>query len=260
MHCAVLAPILVVLGTVAAAAQSNSRKLVTTDLFGQYALMKTIIESRRDIYSGYVDPKEKRYNLADCGVQALSLGVSEATDDTTSALSMIAAHYYMWVTDLPSVGYPRESVVPLIQDWEKSLLEYVKRTNTLTYDTVHREGERLAKEINDLRSHQHLGAKQVEYMDECGGHGTDVTFVIPTDAHMFMTSTFFFELCQKQGINPSDRGACNRYVEVPNGTKDQYAGLFVYVGEWDDGYTRTGQIDVERLGRERGETIFRLRR
>jgi hypothetical protein len=260
MRCAVLAPILVVLGTLTASAQSNSSKLVATDLLNQYALIKSTIKPHRDWYEHPPDDREARYNLADCGGMVANLGLPNSTDPTTSALSFIAASYYKWVTALPMAGYPLESIAPLIQDYEKTLLRHVisKGGKNITYDTWRREGEKLATKINVLRSRQHLKAKQVEYEDECGGPGIEIRFIIPKGAHMFMIATFFSELCQKQGIDPSDRVTCNRYVEVPNGTTDKFSGFYMYLGEWADGYKRTGHIDAARVSSEGGARVFRL--
>ena len=119
MRCAVLAPILVVLGTLTAtAAQSNSSKLVATDLLGQYALIKRTIKPHRDVYYDppNLDDPELPYNLADCGGMALKLGISDSTASarglTTAELRLIAGSYYKWLTALPMRGYPRESVAP----------------------------------------------------------------------------------------------------------------------------------------------------
>jgi hypothetical protein len=255
MPCAVLAAILVVLGTLTATAQSTSSKLVASDIRGHYALIKSTISSHREWY--YHPDKENTYGLADCGALAARVN---STDVTTSTLGFIAALYYKWMTELPAVGYPGESVAPLIQDYEKTLLQHVisKGAKNLTYDTWHREGVKLANEINDLRSRQHLNARQVEYEDECGGPGAEIRFIIPKDAHMFMIISFDFELCQKQGINPKDRVACDRYFEVQNGPTDKYSALYIYVGEWKDGYARTGQIDAASIASEGRGWVFRL--
>lgn len=262
MSCVLLAPILVALGTVSATAQSNSRAMVAKDIRGQYALIKRIIEPHRDFYAEDIRTQDKneKYNLADCG--SFALNFLEPSDATTATLSSIAAHYLMWTAELPMAGYSPESVAPFLRDYEKALLDTVasKGAKGLNYDIVHREGERLAKKLNDLRSRQHLGAMRVEYADECGGGGTEITFVVPSDAHMYMASSFFVEICQKQGIDPSDRTKCNQYVDVANGTKDRYAGLFTYIGVWADGHTRTGQIDASRVGMEGAARIFRLTR
>jgi hypothetical protein len=252
--CAVLPPILVVLGTLTASAQSTSSKLVAADLLGQYALIKSTISSHREWYYS-VDG-----NLADCGGMAARVASS---DPTTSALGFIAASYYKWVTGLPALGYPRESVVPLVQDYEKALLQHVRSEGdkTLTYDALHQEGVKLAERINDLRSRQHLKARPVEYEDECGGPGVEIRFIIPNDAHMFMIISFDFELCQKQNINPRDRLACDRYFEVQNGNTDsKYSALYYYVGEWEDGHTRAGQIDAAKVSSDSRGRVFRLTR
>ena len=258
----VLAPLLLEVGTLTATAQSTSTNLVSADVLHQYTLIKEIIKGRPDIYNAPPSDRRAQYNLFDCGVSGLELGIHSSNDRTTSALSWIAANYYIWMTDLPAVGYPRALISPLIEDYERTLLGHItgKGAANVTYDIWHQEGMRLATAINNLRSRQHLTAAPIDYMDECGGHGTDVKFIIPTEAHMFMTSTFFGELCQKQGINRFDRVNCDRYVDVPNGTEDQYAGLYLYVGEWNDGYTRNGQIDVERLSEEGRFKVFRLSR
>jgi hypothetical protein len=182
MRCAVLAPILVVLGTLTAtAAQSNSSKLVATHLLGQYALIKRTIKPHRDVY---YDPPDRRfreegYNLADCGGMAQKLGISlpaSARGVTTGELRLIAGLYYKWLSALPMRGYPRESVAPLIQDYEKTLLQRIitKGGQTATFHRSRRapmweEGEKLAKKINDLRSRQHLKATPVDYSPDCGG-------------------------------------------------------------------------------------------
>ena len=262
MSCVLLASILVTLGTVGAIAQSNSRAMVAKDIRGQYILIKRIIEPHRGFYAEDIRSPNKNdtYNLADCG--SFALNFLESSDETTATLGNIAAHYLMWTAELPKVGYSRESIAPFIQDYEKTLLDIVasKGVQGLNYDIIHREGQRLAKKLNDLRSRQHLDAERVEYMDECGGGGNEITFVVPSDAHMYMASSFFVEICQKQGIDPSDHRKCNQYVDVPNGTKNRYAGLFTYIGVWDDGHTRTGQIDADRVGVEGAARVFRLAR
>jgi hypothetical protein len=184
MRCAVLAPILVVLGTLTAtAAQSNSSKLVATQLLGQYALIKRTIKPHRDVYYDprdlREDPGTRGYNLADCGGMAQELGISlpaSARGRTTGELRLIAGLYYKWLTTLPKLGYPRESVAPLIQDYEKTLLQRIitKGGQTATFHRSPRapmweEGEKLAKKINDLRSRQHLKARPVDYAPDCGG-------------------------------------------------------------------------------------------
>jgi hypothetical protein len=264
MRCTLLVPILVMLGTLAASAESNSPTLAAKDVLGHYALIKSLVEPHRDLYAADIQPgnKSRKYNLSDCGSIALNFGLNASTDVTTVTLTQIAAHYYMWMTELPLAGYPRASVEPLIRDYENTLLGVAHRkgANNLDYDFIYREGEKLAKKLNELRSRQRLKAMHVEYMDECGGAGTMIKFIIPHDAHMFMASTFFIELCRKQGFDPSDRTKCDRYVEVPDGTEDRYAGLFVYVGEWADGYRRAGQIDAARVGAEGHGRVFRLTR
>ena len=250
--CAVLPPILVVLGTLTASAQSTSSKLVAADIPGQYALIKSTIASHRDWY--YSDDA----NLADCGGIAARV---DSTDPTTSALGFLAASYYKWATALPARGYPRESVMPLIQDYEKTLLQHIRNegAKNVTYDTWHREGVKLAERVNDLRSRQHLKARPVEYEDECGGPGLEIRFIIPDEAHMFMILSFDFELCQKQNIDPRNRVACNKYFEVQNGhTDSKYSALYYYVGEWNDGYKRTGQIDAAKMSSDSTSRVFRL--
>ena len=73
---AVLAPILVVLSALTAGAQSDLRKLVANRILDQYALIKTVIEPRRDFYVSEVGLKDKKYNLADCGGLAGNLGLT----------------------------------------------------------------------------------------------------------------------------------------------------------------------------------------
>ena len=263
MSCVLLVSALVALGPVSAGAQSNSRAMVARDIRGQYALIKRAIEPHRDLYAEDVQRnKNEKYNLADCGSLALNFGLLDSSDETTAALGIIAAHYFMWTTELPAAGYPHEATAPFLRDYEKALLDIVatKGVQGLNYDITYREGERLAKKLNDLRARQRLDAMRVEYADECGGGGTQITFVVPSDAHMYMASSFFIEICKKQGIDPSDRTKCDQYVEVPNGTQDRYAGLFTYIGVWNDGHTRTGQIDAARVGMEGAARIFRLAR
>ena len=96
-------------------------------------------------------------------------------------------------------------------------------------------------------------------MDECGGGGSMITFKIPAEARMFLIPPLYIKYCQNQGIDPSDRVACDHYREVIDGSEEMLAGLYTYVAIWSDGYTRTGQFELERNSRGIQSTKVALR-
>jgi hypothetical protein len=247
MRCAIFAPILVVLGTLTAAAQSNSTELVAADPVGQYELIKTIIKAHPDWYFDRPSNKRSKYNLADCGSIPGNLGLTGSTDLATTHLGILATLYYRWVTALPVAGYPRESVELLIQDYERTILQHIvsRGAEGLTFDTLHREGVKLAIKINDLSSRENLKAMRVEYMDECGGPGIEVRFVIdPRSGQVFKLSEFLYKFCGTQGKNPENRQECDHWDEVTEGPM-VISGKWRYIAMWPDGTTKRGFWDTD---------------
>ena len=72
-----------------------------------------------------------------------------------------------------------------------------------------------------------LKAAKVEFIEECGGGGSMITFKIPAEARMFLIPPLYIKYCQNQGIDPSDRVACDHYREVIDGSEEMLAALHV---------------------------------
>jgi hypothetical protein len=179
----------------------------------------------------------------------LILGLDPEGNAETDALMRIAGYQYTWVTELPEFGYPPEVVGPLVRDAETKLLAYVvshRGYDSLTdgfYSALQSQADALAAKLSEYKSKQNLNAAKAEFMDECGGGGTLITFKIPKEAKMFIIPPLYMKYCQNQGIDPSDRSACDRYREIFDGAHQMLSGLYYYVAEWPDGHTRKGQFD-----------------
>jgi hypothetical protein len=254
------------LGWSDAAAQSKSSALVANDLLGQYAIIKRTIAPQRELYyflTGKAND-DKEYNIADCGSLDLNFGLYKS-DWKSGALGSIAAHFYMWTSELPTLGYPGEMIAPLISDFESKALQHLARAKKFEdFDKgVDREMRALAKQLADLRSRRGLKAIKTEYNPECGGGGVVVTFKVPQGARLFIVPTFFARFCENQkNVNPADMTKCDHYSEVFDGAQDRLAGSYRYIGRWDsDGHERKGTIEVGKVGQEGYEgKVFRLTR
>jgi hypothetical protein len=239
-------------------AQSSSRQMVTKDRMGQYAVLKDMIDPRQ---SGKVPQGRESQNLGTCGDMELELGLTYDTDATTVALVRIAGHYFKWESDLPKLGYPRQTVLPLIAAVEKKLLARVVSKGGVGFqDTLRREATVLAQQLGSANAKLNLRAKKVYFEDECGGGGILVEFKVPKGARLFYTSVFLEKFCKTQGYDPSDRSACDQWNELFNGDNKMLAGSFNYVGEWPDGTKRAGRFDADQVRRTKSGAVFQLER
>jgi len=231
-------------------AQSDSRSLIKSNMLSQYAIIKNLIDPRR---TGVHLTGREPQNLGTCGdMESLYFGIHSQEDVTTTALVRIAGHYYKWEHELPLLGYSLGIVSPLIDEVERRLLAHVVAKGGDNFQNKLRpEAGQLAKQLNAVKSRQNLRAKTVYFTDECGGGGRAFAFKIPKQAHLFLISEFFIELCKKQGFDPYDRRKCNHWSEIPEGADWEMAGTYTYTAEWEDGTTRTARINFDKmLGRE----------
>ena len=91
-----------------------------------------------------------------------------------------------------------------------------------------------------------------------GGGGILVEFKVPKGARLFYTSVFLANLCKAQGYDPSDRSACDQWIELFNGDNKMLAGSFNYVGEWPDGGKRAGRFNADQVRRTKSGAVFQL--
>jgi hypothetical protein len=246
------------IGTPQSFAQSSSRQTVTNDRMGQYAIIRNMIDPRQ---SGKVPEGREPQNLGTCGDMELELGLTNDTDPTTAALVRIAGHYFKWENELPKLGYPRQTVLPLIAAVEKKLLARVASKGSVNFqDTLRKEATVLAQQLAAANTKLHLRARNVYFEDECGGGGILVEFKVPKDARLFYTSVFLARLCKAEGYDPSDRSTCDQWNELFNGDNKMLAGSFNYVGEWRDGTKRAGRFDADQVKRTKSGAVFQLER
>jgi hypothetical protein len=278
VFCLVVFAMLFTMGIIESQAKPNSQEAVAKDRLGQYALIKKMIDPRRTgVYPSGREPE----NLGTCGDMELELGLLDAeypderpgsvattrahnarrarsglNDATTYALVRIAGHYYKWDHELPKLGYPRQLVLPLIDEVEQKLLsQVVSKGGEDFQETISREANLLAKRLNAAARERHLRAPKVFFGDECGGGGILTEFKVPEGAHLFYTSDFLVRLCREQGYDPSDRSSCNRWEEVFDGSHLMLAGYYYYIAVWRDGDKEPTRFKAEALN-----GVFRLRR
>jgi len=250
--------LLVAIGIPQSFAQSSSRQMIAKDRMGQYAVLKNMIDPRQ---SGKVPHGRESQNLGTCGDMELELGLTYDTDATTVALVRIAGHYFKWENELPKLGYPRQTVLPLIAAVEKKLLAHVVLKGGDEFqDALSREAIVLARQLNSANAKLNPRAKKVYFLDECGGGGIVVEFKVPKDARLFYTSVFLANYCKTQGYDPSDRSACDQWIELFNGDNKMLAGYFNYVGEWPDGWKRAGRFNADQIRRTKSGAVFQLER
>jgi hypothetical protein len=217
-------------------AQSTSRQMIAKDRIGQYAVLKNMIDPRQ---SGKVPHGRESRNLGTCGDMELELGLTYDTDATTVALVRIAGHYFKWENELPKLGYPPQTVLPLIAAVEEKFL---------------------ARQLNAANAKINPRAKKVYFQDECGGGGVLVEFKVPKGARLFYTSVFLANFCKTQGYDPTDRSACDQWMELFNGDNKMLAGSFNYMGEWPDGEKRAGRFNADQVKRTKSGAVFQLER
>jgi hypothetical protein len=240
--------ILLLLGAMAdAKAQSSSSAQVALNPLGQYQSIKALVAQHLHNVDYGSRSEGEQYNLASCGDMELVLGLGpDGNDGKTDALMRIAGYQHTWVTELPEFGYPKEVVIPLVRAAEKSLLEYAVShgdDGEGFYNKIHSEANVIATKLGEFKSKHNQNAANVEFMDECGGGGNLIKFKIPKDAHMFIIPSLYIQYCKNQGIDPADRTACDRYRELFDGKEEMLSGVYDYVAEWSDGYTRKGKFD-----------------
>jgi hypothetical protein len=250
--------LLVAIGIPQSFAQSSSRQMIAKDRMGQYAVLKNMIDPRQ---SGKVPHGRDSQNLGTCGDMELELGLTYDTDATTAALVRIAGHYFKWENELPKLGYPRQTVLPLIAAVEEKLLARVASKGGDDFqDALSREAIVLARQLNSANAKLNPRAKKVYFQDECGGGGILVEFKVPKGARLFYTSVFLANFCKTQGYDPSDRSACDQWIELFNGDNKMLAGFFNYVGEWPDGWKRAGRFNADQVRRTKSGAVFQLER
>ena len=243
-----------------AMAQTNSRTVITNDLNGQYEVIKALINPSDGTFDYEARSEGTNYNLHSCGDMETDLGLDPEGDFATDSLTRIAGYYHMWTNHLPKIGYPSEAVETSVREVEKKLLASVINNNEhqLDYEYLILQMNSLATELNTIRSNRKLQAPPLEVMDECGGGRIQVNFKTPTGVKMFMLPSFFARLCEKQGIDPYDRSACNQYWEIIDGMEAQLSGVYTYIAEWPDGTVKTGQFDAWSLPEQGQIKFFKL--
>src|SRR5215208_918087 len=144
-------------------AQSSSRQIIAKDRTGQYLVLKKMLDPRQ---SGKVPHGREPQNLGTCGDMELELGLTHDTDPMTVALTRIAGHYFKWENELPKLGYPPKTVLPLIAAVEKKLLARVMAKESDDFQTAfRRQVIGLARQLNSSSRKLNLRAKKVYFED-----------------------------------------------------------------------------------------------
>ena len=149
-----------------AAARTTSTAAAANNPLYEYELIKPLVRAQLHAVDYGSRSSTDEYNLASCGDMELALGLGAEKDAETDALARIAGYTYTWETELPSHGYPSQTVLALTRDIEARLLSYVvshsadSSFNETFYERIRMEADNFARELTRLAEKQRLQGGQ----------------------------------------------------------------------------------------------------
>lgn len=154
-----------------------------------------------------------------------------------------------------AAGYPEQVWKPLLVEYEEQQLEIAiaearsgphSREGFETSPADEHSGAfypRFARALNAYR--RTSGADLPEVMIEGGCGAGEIGVYVktsPPNASVVFIPRFFYQLCQKQGVDPTNVGRCDWWREAAEGMLQGFAGDYIYRARWPDGTTREGRI------------------
>jgi len=238
-------------------AQSSSRALVRSDPRGQYALLRDLYSQAYAAKPVKIDPAE--IDLIECGTDPPAVAINSALENYDEAVRPLAQAAYDVVHTralLTAAGYPERVWGGLLEQFEQRQLALVivevrnyvpgswgGDTDRPSQENARRFYDRLGSTLNAYRRSSGGGLPPVNSEGGCGaGEVSVLVKVVPADGSVLFIPKFFYQFCQKQGVNPADRQGCVWWREASDGELKGLAGDYVYRAIWPDGRTRDGSI------------------
>jgi hypothetical protein len=151
--------------------------------------------------------------------------------------------------DFRKLGIPGEVWEPIVSRYEEAA---VRDPNS---DPIRKTQDQLVVELNRYRAEKQPSLPVFNTKGRCGSGEIEVHIALaPPDGQLFLIPVFLFKLCQAQHLNPSDTKACDRWIEVLNGTASWVSGDYMYMARWSDGSVRCGPLGFASI-RKNGETF-----
>ena len=255
LHCVALTMMLA--AALQAPAQTTSRARVRTDPRAHYAMLKELYQQAYAATAVRIDPGG--IDLIDCGYDPPAVAINAALDNYNEAVSPLAHAAYDIVhlrAVLTAAGYPERVWGPRLAQFESQQLALViddVRTfvpreqggggDDRASENARRFYDRMAATLNAYR--RSSGANLPPVTDEggCGAGEVGIQIkTVPANAFVLFIPKFFYQLCQKQGVDPTDVRRCDWWREAQDGMIMGFAGDYLYRARWPDGSTRDGRL------------------
>lgn len=234
----------------------NSTTRVRSDIAGQYALMKQVVDQtyRKPLHKGTPKRSEK-YDLTGC------VGADPSVfsgDKLSTGLAVIAAEVRLASLSLQWAGYPREVWQPLIARFEREMLRSIsvaKPWNAEKYQA-------LSSDASDkLKAYRESNRQLPEVYWEVGCGGTYHILKLTTEprgASLRMTPSLFYLFCSKQGVQATSFSECNQWTRVADGEEVAVSGAYYYQVNWSGGPATTDRKDFSTVSGK--ATVWRVTR
>ena len=119
----------------------------------------------------------------------------------------------------------------------------------------------LAGRLEANRSRLQPEAPPIVSEGGCGAGEVATRFVAsPPNGRIWLASKFSYNVCRVQGLDPWDRGRCQRWTEANQDQADFLSGRYVYQAEWPDGHVERGERTVAAASEDDEAQVITVRR
>ena len=227
-----------------------------SDPRAHYALLKDLYRQAYAAKPVRVDPSG--IDLTDCE-DTPAESITEALtnyDDAVLPLAQLAHEIVRVRAVLAAAGYPERVWAPLVDQFEQRQLPLVI-AEVRNYRPQQQGGfeetpaakntqlfqDRLAATLESYRRSSGANLPPLSNEGGCGAGEVGVLVkTVPANGSVLFIPKFFYQLCQKQRVDPADPRRCDWWREAPEGMLMGFAGDYLYRAIWPDGATRDGRI------------------
>lgn len=229
----------------------TSTDLFNTNLTSQYFIAKSAYKKTAPFSLGRPDISQK-YDLTDCAFSNPSIF---ASDLKVASASKLAADTTEIERTLNWLGYPPSIWRKKLSEYEKSQIEKLDNGVPYTQNSPVDFANNLNETLRDYRSRSNRKLAIAEWGPVCGaGRGGRFTVVTePKGGNVSIISSFHYELCRGQRIDPDQPDKCSYWRIVHDGDETFFSGVYVYWARWPRGNPKRGREDFDQIPNSRTE-------
>jgi hypothetical protein len=200
-------------------AQTSTQSFIADPKAAYAAIKSVMLKVDKNIGKPVLD--KGKFNIATCADASLYIMVTKRKYDDEllfATIGFTAANVLDWSRALTALGYPRSVWEPLVDKYETEELAAGIRANASGQQQLKKFAERQVNRTGEVQNQlaiildkyrkAHPSLPRVVYEPGCGAGEVSVKIVTdPRGGRAMFIPTFFYELCQAQGLDPEGSGS-----------------------------------------------------